>query len=248
MQTKQPPVRALERGLDILECLQATPGPLSLSGLAEGTGLSPSTAMRILSTLEKRGFVRRDERTKQYALGPRTRAMREKTLLEMLFAMAAEPMRVLNRTFGESISVFVPRNDKRVCVRRVESSHPLRPVVNVGDSLPLSLGASGRVLCAWLEEQGALDIAALSPPPDRAALKRTLEQGYAASFGEREAGTYAVSAPVFAPQGGILAALALAGPIVRFRPDILGPMSEAIKTQAGLITRSLDWKGAPGPV
>lgn len=245
MQAKQPPVRALERGLDLLECLQAAPEPLSLSELAERTGLSPSTAIRILSTLEKRGFAQRAPRTKLYALGPRSRAMREKSLLEMLFAMAAEPMLVLNRTFGESISLFVPRNDRRVCVRRVESRHPLRPVVNAGDSLPLSLGASGRVLCAWLEEQGALDPAALSPPPERSVLRQTLEQGYAASFGEREAGTYAVSAPVFAPHGGILAALALAGPIVRFQPDSLAPMSEAIKAQADLITRSLGWRGAP---
>lgn len=246
MPPQQSSVRALDRGLDILECLQASSGPLSLSELAERVTLSPSTAVRILSTLEKRSFIQRDARTKLYSLGPRSRTLQDTTsLMEILLAMSAAPMAVLGGTFGESISLFVPQGDRRICIKRLESPHPLRPVVNKGDSLPLSMGAGGKVLSAWLAQQGDLDPSAFIPPIPREALQQVRENGFAASFGEREAGTFAISAPVFAPTGRILAALALAGPLVRFEASKLEPMSEAVKTQADAISRAIGWEGGP---
>ena len=236
----EPSVGTLDRGLDILESFLREDATMTLSEVAEKVGLSPSTATRILSTLEKRGYMVRDAASKRYSLGPRARAMREReSALELLLIMADTPMRELQTTFPESISLFVPRGNGRVCIKRVESAYPLRQVVNVGDTLPLSLGAGGKVLCAWLETESIIDPSSLQPPvsPDQLATIR--ETGYASSFGEREAGTFAIAAPVFNASGKILATLALAGPVTRFDANKLPLMGEVVAHQASLISQSL---------
>lgn len=240
MQRKQTAVRALERGLDILECLQRSPGPLSLSELADRVSLSPSTALRILATLENRHFIKRDAQTKFYSLGRGAHMMQSvKSAYDVLLPMSSMPMQELNRTFDESVSLYVPHGDKRVCIKRIESSHPLRPVVNVGDFLSLSIGAGGKVLTAWLTAQSDINPAKLLPPLGEEALRQIRADGYATSFGEREPGTYALAAPVFDAQGMIAAALSMSGPIVRFQPEMLAPMLEAMTAQAKSISVAL---------
>ena len=51
-------IRALERGLIVMECLAAK-GALGLSDLRKATGLDNATLLRVLATLRDRGWVRR---------------------------------------------------------------------------------------------------------------------------------------------------------------------------------------------
>lgn len=51
-------IRALERGLEVMRSLE-NDGPAALYELAARTGLSKPTLLRILTTLENRGYVRR---------------------------------------------------------------------------------------------------------------------------------------------------------------------------------------------
>ena len=53
-------VPALEKGLDILEALAFAPVPLSHSDLARSLDRTSSELFRMLSTLEKRGFIEKD--------------------------------------------------------------------------------------------------------------------------------------------------------------------------------------------
>ena len=50
-------VQALERAFDVLETLSETHGGIGLSTLAQKTGLSKSTAHRILKTMLERGYA-----------------------------------------------------------------------------------------------------------------------------------------------------------------------------------------------
>jgi DNA-binding IclR family transcriptional regulator len=237
-------VRALERGLDILDCFRNAEDKLALTGVASMVGLPPSTALRILFTLEKKSYLVRDEETRLYSLGPGAlRLHRLASVDKTLPVVALVAMRELNAMYDESISVYVPMGDKRVCVQRVEStSYSLRQVVNIGDALSLTIGAGGKVLTAWLEILPNYDVSQLVPSLPKQLLAQVREVGYAVSFGEREAGTYAVAAPIFNHDGHLLAALSLAGPIARFDSQKLPGMATHVMEKARDISALMGWK------
>jgi DNA-binding IclR family transcriptional regulator len=65
------------------------------------------------------------------------------------------------------------------------------------------------VLLAWT------DASDWPPGADPAVLRAVRQRGWAASVAEREAGVASVSAPVFSPEGVVIAALSVSGPIDR---------------------------------
>ena len=161
-------------------------GPLPLAGLVDATGLSRATAHRLAVALEAHRLVRRDG-AGRFALGPRLTGLD-------LPARARPALEALRDQTGESVQLYVRRDDRRVCVASLESPHGLRTIVTVGASLPLSVGSAGRVLRG---------------DPEAVA------QGWAQSVEERERGVASVSAPVMGPGGEVVAAVSVSGPVER---------------------------------
>ncbi|MDR1709721.1 MAG: IclR family transcriptional regulator [Candidatus Accumulibacter sp.] len=231
--SSQPSVRALERGLDILECFRGAEDRLPLTAIASAVKLPPSTALRILATLEKRGYLVRGADSRLYSLGPNAlRFGGQGGAMEILPVVALSAMRELNAMYDESISIYVAMGNKRVCIQRVESTRPLRQVINIGDALSLTVGAGGKVLAAWLDVSPNHDVSRLVPALPPQLLAEVREAGYAVSFGEREVGTYAIAAPIFGHRGHILGALSLSGPIARFDAQKLPDMAAKIMEKA----------------
>ncbi len=63
------PVNSVDHALQLLLLLRDEPD-LRVTAAAERLGFSPSTAHRLLSTLEHRGFVTQDRMTRAYRVGP----------------------------------------------------------------------------------------------------------------------------------------------------------------------------------
>ncbi len=61
-------VQSLERGLAVLSAFTARDTSLTISGVAERTGLSRATARRLLLTLEQLGYVESNRR--EFSLTP----------------------------------------------------------------------------------------------------------------------------------------------------------------------------------
>ncbi len=59
-------MRTLSRVLDVLELIEASPVPISLSELAKAMDESTPIVFRILQTLEARGYIRRRAEDKLY--------------------------------------------------------------------------------------------------------------------------------------------------------------------------------------
>ena len=107
-----------------------------------------------------------------------------------LAAIAAPALERLRDETGESVQLYVRRGEQRLCVAALESPHGLRTIVPVGALLPLEVGSAGRVLSgdsrAWVQ-----------------------------SVEERQRGVASVSAPVHGPDGAVVAAVSVSGPIDR---------------------------------
>lgn len=135
---------------------------------------------------------------------------------------------------GETAALFRESHGYRVCVALAETHKVVRSAMRVGLVLPLLVGSAGHVLLAWdpalceeLTEKatgpGGLAAMTKATVTDLTTLNNvideTAERGYAISSGERELDAGGVSAPVFSPQGTLLAALNLLGPSTRLTPE-----------------------------
>src|SRR5688572_24335104 len=62
-------VQAVDRALDVLDCMGAAGRPLGVSDLARRTGHSKATVHHVLTTLRSRRYVMKDPYTSLYRLG-----------------------------------------------------------------------------------------------------------------------------------------------------------------------------------
>ncbi|SFM12955.1 IclR family transcriptional regulator [Pelosinus propionicus] len=236
-------LRTLERGLDILDCFCHSNTKLSLSELAATTGLNPSTAFRILATLEKRNYINRNPETKKYQLGSQFYCLFSPSLDSLdLRTIAAPHLQHLFSLSNESVCLYVVLDNHRVCLDRIETTHPLRRVIHVGDRLSLTKGAGGKVLLAWMTENqrqkyGITD-SSLSPNE----LDIIKQKGFSSSLAEREEGVAAIAAPIFNANEEIIAALSMSGPTVRFTQEVIGKMIPLVIKTANDISLDLGYK------
>lgn len=229
-------VRALERGLALLEALGRAPKS-SLAELAQGANLAPSTAFRLLDTLQKRGFAAQCQQTGQYQLGLRAFEVGSAFLPRLQLNDVALPvMRELMQAFGETVNLAVADQADAVYVAQVEGEQMLRMFTRLGARTPAYCSGVGKVLLAWLPTDTVRAVLGDGPWP--ASTKRTLttfkalerelkqvrRQGYAVDNEEREVGVRCVAVPIADTRGAVVAALSVSAPTVRLPEERLGGM------------------------
>jgi DNA-binding IclR family transcriptional regulator len=203
-------IGVLDKAVEILDAVAAEPA--SLASLVERTGLPRATAHRLAVALETHELLSRDLEGR-FILGGKLRILGASTSDALLDA-AAIALAWLRDESGESAQLYRREGRDRVCVAVAERSTGLRTTVPVGAHLPLTAGSGAQVLCAWelpATLTGLLEHAEFS---DR-MLADVRRRGWAHSVGQREAGVASVSAPVRGPDGAVLAAISISGPIER---------------------------------
>jgi DNA-binding IclR family transcriptional regulator len=227
-------VAAIDRAMAILAALEAAGEPLTLAELASAVKLYKSTLLRLLASLRRCNIVTR-RADQRYALGHF--ALRLGRAFEATLHVEESVVPVLEWLVSqgtESPSFHVQQDAKlRLCLYRIDSAHPTLDRVREGDLLPMNRGAPGKILSAFAK--GAGSVSADTP------LVRT-------SFGERDPSCGAVSAPVFGPDGELVGALSLSGPLERFSEVAVKRMSKLILIAAERATTSLggEWPVAAG--
>lgn len=240
MTEKENSVRSIERALDVLDSF--TPGQLelSLTDLAKRINLALSTTSRIVATLEKRHYLSRNRDSQRYALGPKIAQIGALGFSNVDIRKVALPfMRDLNGIYDEGVSLYVVQDNERICVECIESSQPLRRVINVGDRHLLTRGAAGRVLLAWLTDDRRRELLANDPFTTDDALMELRRSGYAVSLGEREEGVTSIAAPIQDARREVIAALAMSGPSVRFEGPGFDDKITRVKRCAEQISEAL---------
>ncbi len=112
--------KALTSGLDIIEALEVTPGPLSFSELQNQVKVSAASFARFLKLLVDRGYVMRDESGK-YQLGWRLAQAGQKVMADIpLRVLAANHLRQIVEETNESAESVLYVPDGFVFLQRVE--------------------------------------------------------------------------------------------------------------------------------
>lgn len=219
-------VAAVDRAFAILGAFDPGCNCLSLAEIARRTGLYKSTILRLMSSLERAGFIRRLA-DGQYGVGHEP--LRLAQIYQASFRMRDTlypVLEALTEESGETSSFYVIENDIRVVLFRVEPKRAVRFSIHEGDRFPLHAGASGKILRAF------------GPPADR-ALAEVREQFWATSYGERDPDTSSISAPVFGVGHEFKGALTLSGPSERFGKEQLRAARSQLLMRAAQATSLL---------
>jgi DNA-binding IclR family transcriptional regulator len=200
----------LDKSVAILATVTA--GPRSLAELVETTGLPRATAHRLAVALETHRLLARDG-DGRFVLGPRVGEL-ARSLPDALVTAAGPVLAWLRDECGESAQLYRRDGAERVCVAAAERTHGLRTTVPVGSRLPLTAGSGAQVICAWSDPASVAAVLQEAEFTDR-TLAEVRRRGWAQSVGQREAGVASVSAPVLSPDGVLLAAVSVSGPIER---------------------------------
>ncbi len=233
-------IRTADRALSILQCFSAEEPELSLVEICRKIDLAPSTTTRLLSTLERRGFLSRNADTKRYYLGPQIAHLGAICFANLdLRKVALEHMTALRDKCGENVSLYVQRGAHRVCIERVDGTFTLRRVIHIGDFLPINKGAPGKMLLSYAEPALQEEVLTLTPGLSMQDLAGIRENGYSVGHGEREEGVSSIAAPIFNAKNEMVAVLSISGASARFADATLTEKIGLVRQTAYNVSRSL---------
>lgn len=225
--------RAMSRVLKLMSVLAKAPEGLSLSDLAAALDTAKSTMLASLKPLAADDFLVVEGSL--YRLGPRAfRLAAEIGSAWSLPRTLRGYLRALADRSGESAGLAVLDLEMRrsVYVDVIESARPVRYALKIGMSGPLHSTAAGRVLLAHQPKDyqdaffksGKLSAITSRTTTDVKTLMAQLDvvrrDGYWLSIGETIEDSGAIAAPVFGPNGDVLAALTIGAPSDRMQANL----------------------------
>ncbi|WP_176039288.1 IclR family transcriptional regulator [Burkholderia stabilis] len=221
------------RALAVLEALASAGQPYTLSQLAARLHIPKATLLRLIESLEARGYVIHmpDSRghDRGIALGPRAAQFALAALSNNSFTRGCRSvLRALVDVLGETCNLTALDGDTVLYVERVETTEPLRLEMRPGMRVPLHCTASGKLFLSQmnaLERNAMLARLTLKKMTYRtltdaqllaAELDRLAARGVGIDNEEFVRGMVAVAVPVKdAASGRVLAALAVHAPTAR---------------------------------
>lgn len=186
--------------------------PCGLAELCQRTGLPRATAHRLAVGLEVHGLLHRDV-DGRWRPGPALTELAARSGDPLLEAASAVLPRLRDLT-GESVQLYRRDGMQRICVAASEPASGLRDTVPVGTRLSMGAGSGAKILTAWADPATQRAVLTEATFTERTLLE-VRRRGWAQSVAERESGVASVSAPVRAPDGQVVAAVSVSGPVDR---------------------------------
>ncbi len=244
-------IQSVARGLSILELFSDKRPSLSVSEVAELTGLNRATCYRFCQTFRQLGYLEElgDGRfrpgLKAVSLAHSALGSRE------LPELALPYLQRLREEINETVNMALLDDTEVVYVVRVLSDHLISLRLYVGSRLPAYASSLGRAVLAFLPEEEARaiidrsELIALTPHTitdrDRLLfeLRRIRKRGFALNNQEIAPGLRGVAAPVLTDDGRPIAAInasvphPLQGP--RDMEEVLAPKVMATAREIGAL-------------
>jgi DNA-binding IclR family transcriptional regulator len=247
-------VGSVARAIALLDAVAETEGGARVGELARRIGVNPSTASRLLGTLEAGGLVERAPGGGPYRLGLKLVALSDRVLGQLDIRDLARPrLTWLVAETGETATLSVPGGGEAITVDFVPSPSSVVSLARLGRPSVAHATAAGKVMLAFGSDALGLDQEAgltafterTITDPDALAqeLDRVRSAGIAEAVGEREPDLNALAAPVFGRGGELAAILGLQGPASRLPTATRRALREPLLKAARELGQSL---GGPG--
>lgn len=220
-------VPALEKGLDILECLSTQGASMTQAQLARALKREPGELFRMLSCLEARNYVRRGESGGYELTLKLFELSRTHSPYEQLVQVATPLMRDLVDRIQQSCHLCVMHRDQVLVLAQEESPLPIRLSVQVGSLHSPIRTLSGQVILSQMDLaerdrflEAHADFLRLNAA-ERAAFVAQLDRIRADGWAQREnvgfVGNLDLSVPVGSTRSQTVAALTIGA--LKLTPD-----------------------------
>lgn len=241
-------VRAVERALNLLGQFSVSEPELTLTQLSSRSGLSESTAYRLLATLGRQGYTQRNEQNGAYRLGFKCLDLGTVFLSQLDLSGSVMPvLEALRQQCLETVHLAIldPGSMEIVYVEKLEGLLPIGMMGSrVGARAPAYCTGLGKCMLAHMEGRsvgtfyaaGGLRARTPKTITDIGELFEELrgigKSGYAIDSGEHELGVRCVAAPVWDHQSEVVAAISVSGPGERIdglitEQDLVGMVTAA---------------------
>jgi DNA-binding IclR family transcriptional regulator len=223
-------------------------GIKEISGIVS---LSESTVYRILNTLEYRGILIQNKKNKKYRLGLNLLKTVNKMNNFKNWSMEANNyMLELLSKFNETVNLAVRDEDNAIYIDSINSSHVLRPSLEIGSKYPCHCTGLGKCLLMDFPEnklkkllkfplKGFTDNTIINLNVLMKDLKKGRKNGYILDYEEFQIGLVCISAPIRAFGNEIVAAISVSIPTVRFNDKICTAITDEVVKTAKKISMKL---------
>lgn len=242
----------------LIRVLAESEGDSSVAQVSERMNLPTSTAHRLLGLLVDTGLAERGARAGTYRLSLEFMRLSGLVVARTDVTSVAETFlqEVANAT-GETcaFNLYLPSEGMGMFAKVVPGRHPLRYETQVFKISPLTFGATGRAVLAFLPGETIQkilerhDISPITglPLSDSPALQGELEEirrrGYAITKGQRIQGAVGMGAPVFKGSGLVVGAMCISMPETRFEDSKEEELASILVDQARKMSEVLGAHG-----
>lgn len=247
-----------DKGLKILDLFTREKSRMTLREVAERSGLSKPTALRLLNTLEANGYLMRDK-SKAYCLGLKFLELGNSVAERLDIRNAAIPhMDDLLLRVDQAVNLVIRDGLEGVYIEKRETSHPVRMYTRIGRRAPIYAGACSRALIAFLPEKELQEILSqltFEPRTPKTPkniedlqerLQRERAQGFCMSDGELFEGTGSLGMPVRDHSRKVVGSISISGPIGSFGEEKREYMVKALTRCADAVSRELGYPSRKG--
>jgi DNA-binding IclR family transcriptional regulator len=243
-------VSSVRKALELLGSFSPQMPSWPLSDLARHLHIPKSTAHKLLRTLQALDFVRQNQETRTYQLGPRAMelGLAFASSSNILFRARTVMNRLAEKT-GETVKVGILSNGQVLIVAAVESAHQLHTRGDRGTRWPLHSSSLGKAILSALPPEEIAEIVGnkglqrftkntLTTLHDlERELKRIRNRGYAVDQQENELGVCCVAAPISDTLQGLVGAIGISGPSLRIRDEAIQELSRQVLAASRAISR-----------
>ncbi|WGI19964.1 IclR family transcriptional regulator [Latilactobacillus sakei] len=142
----------------IMDLLSEKNDGLTLKEICEGVDISKSTTLKILTTLQHIGFVRRLEEEKKYYLGTDLISYGQNALSGFdITDVAGIYLKELRNVTGETVNLGIESNDKIILLQKFESLQSIKLNSKVGSKLDLYSSAMGKAMLSTMSDEMIAD-------------------------------------------------------------------------------------------
>ncbi|WP_380056152.1 IclR family transcriptional regulator [Falsihalocynthiibacter sp. SS001] len=176
-------VPAVEKALDVLELLAASPNGLTMNEIVDSLGRTMGEIYRVVVYMTERGYLSQDAESNRYSLTLRLFELSHQHDPTERLIHSALPMleRIAART-RQSCHLGVLNRENILVLTSVQSPLPAGYGVRTGALFPVNQTSSGHVILAFSSKDIQERYIARQPSQERSALRERLNQIYKNGF------------------------------------------------------------------
>ena len=199
----------VKRVIEIIRLIVQEHKQFGVTHISDSLSINKSTVFGILKALQAAGYVVKDPATKKYTMGPALFELSTMIFKRTNLATLAHPfLERLAEQVEETVILGARENNHLKFLEVIEARKDLKISSHVGAKIPITVGATGKVVLSFMEDNEIVSLLSDKGLPQFTEksitdmdlflreVAKVRRQGHALDFDEYLKGTMAVAAPI----------------------------------------------------